>query len=108
MFKSSNKLNTKQGIIKWLILIIITIMALSYFNIDIKSFVEKPQTKQNLMYIKELGINFWDKYLSKPYVSAFNNIFVGLLQGAFKQSIEPNINKILVPNIINTNTTQTH
>ena len=80
--------NTNSGIIRLIILIVIAVLILSYFNIDIKSTVEKPQTQQNVGYVKGVALNVWNNYLSKPVKYFWNNIFIGLLWSAFTENID--------------------
>ena len=80
--------NTNSGLVRLIILIVIALLVLSYFNIDIKSTVEKPQTQQNVGYVKGVALNVWNNFLSKPVLYFWNNIFVGLLWSAFQNNID--------------------
>ncbi len=79
--------NTNTGLVRLIILIVVALLILSYFNIDIKSTVEKPQTQQNVGYVKDVALNIWNNVLSKPVLYFWNNIFMGLLWSAFVENM---------------------
>ena len=81
-------LNTQSGFIKLILLVIIAILVLGYFNIDLKSLAEKPSTKNNIGYVVSLGSKAWNNYLSKPVLYFWNNIFVGILWEAFVNNFD--------------------
>src|SRR3989344_1013650 len=91
-----NQKNTKRGFIKLVLLIVIFILIISYFNIDLRAIVESPQTEQNISYVKELAINIWnawlkplwDNYLSKPVLYFWQNIFIEILWKSFMQGLD--------------------
>ncbi|MBI5005481.1 MAG: hypothetical protein HZC03_02675 [Candidatus Lloydbacteria bacterium] len=90
-----NQKNTKRGIIKLILLIVIFILILSYFNIDLRAIVESPQAQQNINYAKTLALKvwdialkpLWDNYLSKPVLYFWQNIFIEILWKSFVQGI---------------------
>lgn len=75
--------NKKGGLIRILILIIVAILVVSYFNIDLKALSEKPTTQSNFSYVIETGSMVWKEYLSKPAAYFWNNIFIDLLWKSF-------------------------
>jgi hypothetical protein len=94
--------HTQKGLIKFIVLLIIFMLILSYFNIDFRAIMESPQTEQNISYVKELGIStwertvgiwnawfrpFWDNYLSKPVLYFWQNIFIEILWTSFVQGL---------------------
>lgn len=81
-------MKTNGGFIKIIVLILIAVLVLSYFNFDIKSFVESPQTQSNLGYTVSLSNTIWNNYLSKPITYFWNNIFLGLLWTAFLENFD--------------------
>lgn len=95
IYQLQNKNNSQRGIIKLILILIIFILILSYFNIDLRGIIESPQTQQNISYAKELAINIWnawlkplwDNYLSKPILYFWQNIFIEILWKSFTQGL---------------------
>jgi len=52
-------MNKHGGFIKFLVLIIVSILVLSYFNISVKELAEKAETKENVSYVASLGARVW-------------------------------------------------
>ncbi len=81
-------MNTKQGIVKIVILLVIALLVLSYYGFDLRKTVESPNTQSNFTYAKDLVINFWHNYLERP-VKFVWNIFITYIWGpafdAFKR-----------------------
>lgn len=75
------------GFIKLILIIIILIIALSYFNIDIRGVVEAPQTQQNLDYARGWAVFVWSEYLANPVLYFWNNIFINLLWESFVDNL---------------------
>src|SRR3989304_353060 len=76
-------MNKQGGFIKLIVLIVVAILVLGYFNIRIRDIAEKPETKDNISYVTEISSKAWHSYLSKPVLYFWNNIFVGILWSAF-------------------------
>ncbi|MBI2046196.1 MAG: hypothetical protein HYT28_02155 [Parcubacteria group bacterium] len=105
---------TQKGFVKFILLLILFILILSYFNIDLRAIVESPQTQQNISYVKELTINtwnawlkpLWDNYLSKPILYFWQNIFIEVLWKSFLQGInalrDGNFNSASIWNYLDT------
>lgn len=47
------------GLIGFLVIIVLIILALSYFGIDIRGVVESPTTQTNFAYLKDLVADIW-------------------------------------------------
>lgn len=75
-------------IIKLIIIIIALILIASFFGFDIQSFTESSQVQENFAYVIGLGKLVWDKYLSKPLLYFWQNIFIDLLWGSFTSNLE--------------------
>ena len=65
--------NTKSGIIRWILLIIVGILLLSYFGFDLRGLVEDDQTQSNFSFIWEFladvwdfVVNVWETYVQEP------------------------------------------
>ena len=52
---ANNQKNAEGGIIKFILLLVIFVLIISYFNIDLRSIVESPQAQQNIGYVKEFA-----------------------------------------------------
>ena len=76
------------GLIKFILLVIILIIVLSYFNIDIRGIIEAPQTKENFGYLWGWSVFIWSEYLSNPILYFWNNIFIDLLWESFISNLE--------------------
>ena len=95
-YQYQNQKNTKSGVIKLILLFVVFILILSYFNIDLRSIVQSPQTQQNISYAKTLALKvwdialkpLWDNYLSKPVLYFWQNIFIEILWKSFVQGID--------------------
>lgn len=55
--------NKQRGIIKMIILIIITIAILSWYGVDIKNFFTSPLVKKNFSYIWNFISDIWNNYI---------------------------------------------
>lgn len=91
-----NQKNTRGGFVRLILLLIIFVLILSYFNIDLRAVVESPQTQQNIQYVKTLALwmwntilkPLWDNYLSKPVLYFWQNIFIEVLWKSFVQGFD--------------------
>lgn len=73
--------------IKYIVLGLIVILALSYFGYDIQSIVESPAAQKNLQYTTG-GISYvWNTYLAGPVSYFWNNIFINLLWNSFLHNL---------------------
>ncbi len=88
MFNYKNK---NKGLIKWIFLIIIAIIILSYLGFDLRSIVEADETQNNLNYVWGGVVMVWDNYLANPVLYFWQNIFLDLIWSAFVENME-NIN----------------
>jgi hypothetical protein len=76
--------NTRNnGLVSIILILIIAILALSYLNIDLKSLVEKPQTKNNVAYVATTSETVWTTYLEKPATYLWNKVFIDLFWNSF-------------------------
>lgn len=83
-----NKVRENQGLIRLILLIIIGVLVLSYFNFDIKSFIESPITQKNIEYITGWATYIWDEYLASPVLYFWNNIFLTFVWSSFTDGLE--------------------
>ncbi|MDP1625071.1 MAG: hypothetical protein Q8L64_04850 [bacterium] len=73
--------------IKYIVLGLIIILALSYFGYDLQSIVESPASEKNLGYVWG-GISYvWNGYIKGPVAYFWNNIFINLLWNSFLHNL---------------------
>jgi len=70
---------TQRGFIKYIILIVIAILILSYLGFDIKRIVEADQTRSNFSYVWLALTHFWQTFLQAPALWVWHVIVVGIL-----------------------------
>ncbi len=85
MFKFKND---NRGLVKWVFIIIIAIIILSYLGFDLRAIVESEGTQNNLNYVWGGVVMIWDNYLSDPVLYFWNNIFLNLIWSAFVENME--------------------
>lgn len=71
--------NMNGGFIKWIIIIIIAILILSYMGYDLRSIVESQQNKDNFSYVWGYVHAFWDRYCAAPFNWIWENIIVKIV-----------------------------
>jgi hypothetical protein len=75
--------------LRWIIIGIVALVIGSYFfNFSVQSAVEDEQTQENFSYIGGHLQNFWDEHLSDPVDYLWNNVFLGLIWGAFTSNMQ--------------------
>ena len=72
-----------RGLIGIILIIIIALLVISYFNINLQTVVQKPTTQQNFTYVASTSTSFWNTYLQKPASYLWNTVFIGLLWSSF-------------------------
>ena len=83
--------NQKNGLISILGMIVITIIAvfvLSYFNISIRGVVESPAAQDNINYVGGASKSVWDKYLKGPASYLWNDVWVDIFWKGFILNME--------------------
>ena len=85
-----NKNNFKKGmsILGMIICGFIVILILSYFNISLRGVVESPAGQDNINYVKDTSVGFWDRYLTGPAHYLWNDIFINLFWNSFVSNLE--------------------
>ncbi|MFA6524010.1 MAG: hypothetical protein WC264_00845 [Candidatus Paceibacterota bacterium] len=84
-------LNNKKGgisILGIVLLGIILIIILGYFNINIKAVVESPNTQSNFSYIKSSGRSLWNDYLKKPFSNVIGSDTVQVFWDSFLKNMK--------------------
>jgi hypothetical protein len=80
-------MNTQQGLIKMIILIVIGLIILGYFGFDIRKAIESPVARSNIEYAKDAVVYVWKTYLKGPAVYLWN-IFVDLIWGPALENLK--------------------
>ena len=84
-------INIKKGgisILGILLLGVILILVLSYFNISIKSVVESPTTQSNISYVTGSSRSLWNDYLQAPASYLWNDVWVKYFWTPFISNME--------------------
>ncbi len=81
------KQSRSSGLIGIIVIIILAIITLSYFNIDLKTVVEKPETQKNLTYAAEQSASLWNTHLKEPVTSVWKAI-TGVVWKTFVESMQ--------------------
>ncbi len=80
--------NRGISIIGILLLCVVIILVLSYFQISIKSVVESPTAQENIGYVRGGTVNIWDKYLRVPATYLWNDVFINIFWKSFINNME--------------------
>ncbi len=86
MAKSKNKAKG-ISILGVLLLGVIIILVLSYFDISIKAVVESPAGQENIDYVKGGTKSLWTEYLREPATYFWNDIWLKLFWGPFIENM---------------------
>lgn len=71
-----------------LILGVILILVLSYFNISIKSVVESPTGQENVNYVGGGAKSLWITYLAEPASYLWKDVWVNIFWKSFISNME--------------------
>lgn len=82
--------NKKGGIsiLGILLLAVVLILVLSYFNISLKAVIESPSAQDNFNYVGSSSRNLWNDYLAKPVSDALNSNVVRYFWNAFISNMQ--------------------
>lgn len=79
----------KSGSLKWILILIIGLIAASYFfDFNLKEAIEDEQTQSNFSYIKEQVLTFYNAYLRNTAEYLWNDIFIDLIWENFTDNLE--------------------
>ena len=75
------------SIIGLLVFVIITVLILSYFNINVKKIAQSPTGQTNINYVtdntKTIAKTTWQKYLKDEIVHTWNDVVVKIFLKSF-------------------------
>lgn len=88
--KANFENNEKGGIsiIGALILAFLIVLALSYFNISIRSVIESPTGQENIHYVGGGVKGFWNKYLAGPAEYLWHDVWINIFWESFISNME--------------------
>ena len=76
------------SILGTLVLAVIFVLVLNYFNIDIKSVIESPASQENVNYVLGNTKTIWDKYLKEPISYLWHDIFLEIFLDPFIEKVQ--------------------
>ena|SRR3989344_7582700 len=68
-----------QGIIKWVVIIVIALIILGYFGFDIRRAIESPTTQSNFNYVQLIVYKVWNGFLKKPLAYLWKDVFLEII-----------------------------
>ncbi len=71
-----------------IILGVLIVLILSYFNINLRAVVENPNTQDNLHYVGGATVNLWNRYLKKPTLYIWQDVFLDIFWKSFINNME--------------------
>jgi hypothetical protein len=80
-------MNTQQGFIKMVILIVIGLIILGYFGFDIRKAIESPVARSNIEYAKDAVVYVWNTYMKGPAEYLWH-IFIDLIWGPALENLK--------------------
>jgi len=83
-----NLKNDNRGLVRWIFIIIIAIIILSYFGFDLRGIIEAEGMQNNLSYVWGGVIYVWNAYIAGPFDYLWNDIFIDLIWSAFIENME--------------------
>ena len=89
--KNKKYFKTKKGgisILGFLVLSLLIIVALGYFNISLKAIVESPAGQENVTYVKDSAKSLWVKYLAEPAQYLWKDVWVDIFWKGFISNME--------------------
>lgn len=64
--------SNQGGLVKIIVLGIIALLVLSYYQVDLRSLVQSETWQSNWAYIKEITVQVWNDYIV-PLIQKFKN-----------------------------------
>jgi hypothetical protein len=69
----------RGGLVLWVLIIVVALLALSYYGFSLRNLVNAPVTQDNFGYVATTTVTFWDKYLNEPASYLWNDVFINLI-----------------------------
>jgi len=83
-----NNANPESGLILWIIIIIVALLALSYFGFSLRDLGEDETTQDNFSYVTEWLRFVWENYLREPAVWIWENIVSFIWNDLFLENLQ--------------------
>lgn len=82
--------NKKGGmsILGIIILAVLLILVLSFFNVSLKAVVESPKAQDNFSYVGSSGRSLWNDYLKKPIKDVLDYAGVKYIWSSFVSNMQ--------------------
>jgi len=74
--------------IKLIVFIVLVIVALSYFNISVRTIVNSDMVQDNFSFVWGWVKHIWNNYMARPARYLWNDIFIKLLWSSFVDNLE--------------------
>ena len=71
-----------------MVIIIIAVIVLSYFNFDLRGLIESPQAQENFAYVWGWVVYIWNEYLSSSVLYFWNEIFLNVIWEMFTEGLQ--------------------
>ena len=68
--------NSNRGLIKMIVLIIVLLLIMGYLGFNLRAIVSSETFQDNWSFIRDLSVNVWNNYLSRPLGYLWNEIFI--------------------------------
>jgi len=81
-------MTSQQGIIKFVLIIIVAIVALGYFGFNLRDIMQSPGVQANLSYAWQICLDAWNGWLKEPVVWFWTNIWVPYIWEPFVRVME--------------------
>ena len=72
-------MKTNRGFIKWIIILVVILLIMSYYGISLRALVNNPTTQDNISYVATSSVSIWDQYLKQPATYLYNQVFISLI-----------------------------
>jgi len=96
------KIQKNQGIVRFLLVIIVAVLILSYLGFDIRTFIESDETQGNFKYVWGFFSDLWSDYIAptwtryiKPVWTYFWSFIGPTLENFGEGSLDPS--QIITP-----------
>lgn len=88
--------HTRQsGLAGILLLIILAIVTLSYFNVDIEEVAKKPETQAGITLVSQHATSLYESHLKQPLQEFWQTIVVDVVWKNFVESMKENGTQII-------------
>ncbi len=76
---TNNRSTGNRGFIKWIIILVVALLILSYYGFSLRTLVNNPTTQDNFGYVATTSVSVWDTYLKQPATYLYQDVFINLI-----------------------------